>query len=114
MDYYQHDGVTTFRFQLAGELTGPWVTDLEHAWLTATSIMRNKQLVLDLSDLTGADAPGVQLLQRMLLSGARLVSDEPPAAPELLDSLGAPIVFKRRAEPARSPWRWLRGILAHC
>jgi hypothetical protein len=40
-----------------GELAGPWVTDLEHAWQTATSIMRNKQLILDVSDLTGADAP---------------------------------------------------------
>jgi predicted HD phosphohydrolase len=48
MDYYQHDEATTFRFQLAGELAGPWVTDLEHAWQTASSITLHKQLVLDL------------------------------------------------------------------
>ncbi len=107
MDYYQHDEATTFRFQLAGELAGPWVTDLEHAWQTATSIMLHKQLVLDVSDLTGADAPGIQLLQRMLRSGASLVSAEPPASPGLLRSLGVPVAFKPRQESSRSPWRWL-------
>ena len=111
MDYYQHDGATTFRFQLAGELAGPWVTDLEHAWQTATSIMRNKQLVLDVSDLTGADAPGVRLLQRMLGSGARLVSDEPPASPDLLHSLGVPVAFTPRRQPSRGGWDWIRRIL---
>jgi ABC-type transporter Mla MlaB component len=113
MDYYQHDGANTFRFQLAGELAGPGVTDLEHAWQTATSIMRDKQLLLDVSDVTGADATGMRLLQRMLGSGARLVSAEPPASPELLRSLGAPIDFKRRPQPARSLWRRLLVIFAH-
>jgi ABC-type transporter Mla MlaB component len=111
MDYYQHDGATTFRFQLAGELAGPWVTDLEHAWQTASSIMRGKQLVLDVSDLTGADSLGLQLLRRMLGAGARLVSAEPPASPDLIRSLGAPIAFKPRPRPARNAWGWAHRIL---
>jgi ABC-type transporter Mla MlaB component len=106
MDYYQHDEATTFRFQLAGELAGPWVTDLEHAWQTASSITLHKQLVLDLSDLTGADVPGVQLLQRMLGSGAKRVSAEPPASPGLLNSLGVPISFKPHPQNSRSLWGW--------
>lgn len=112
MDYYQHDGATTFRFQLAGELAGPWVTDLEHAWKTASSIMGGKQLVLDLSDLTGADAPGVQLLKRMLGSGARLISAEPPASPDLLESLGAPVAFTPRPRPAPRLWSWAERLLS--
>jgi ABC-type transporter Mla MlaB component len=110
MDYYQHDGATTFRFQLAGDLAGPGVMDLEHAWQTATSIMHDKQLVLDVSDVTGADATGMQLLKRMLSSGARLVSAEPPASPDLLRSLGAPVAFKPRPQPARNLRGWIRGI----
>lgn len=110
MDYYQHDGVTTFRFQLAGELSGPWVTDLEHAWQTATSIMRGKQLVLDVSDLTAADPPGVQLLRRMLGSGAKLISAEPPASPDLIRALGAPVAFTPRLRPERDLWGRLRRI----
>lgn len=111
MDYYQHDGATSFRFQLAGELAGPWVTDLDHAWKTASSIMRDKQLILDLSDLTGADSKGVQLLQRMLHSGASLTSAEPPASPELLRSLGAPVCFTPRRVPAWSLGVWIQRIL---
>jgi ABC-type transporter Mla MlaB component len=111
MDYYQHDGATTFRFQLAGDLTGPWVTDLEHAWQTASSIMRGKQLVLDVSDLTGADSLGLQLLRRMLGAGARLVSAEPPASPDLLRSLGAPVDFKPRPQPVHTMWSWAQRIL---
>jgi hypothetical protein len=110
MDYYQHDGATTFRFQLAGELAGPGVTDLEHAWQTATSIMHDKQLVLDVSDVTGADATGMQLLKRMLKSGASLVSAQPPASPELLSTLGAPVAFTPRLQHSTSLWAWLRGI----
>lgn len=110
MDYYQHDGATTFRFQLAGDLAGPGVTDLEHAWQTARSIMDGKQLVLDVSDVTGADATGMQLLKRMLGSGARLISAEPPASPDLLRSLGAPVAFKPRLQPARNLRGWIRGI----
>jgi len=110
MDYYQHDGATTFRFQLAGDLAGPGVMDLEHAWQTATSIMDGKQLVLDVSNVTGADAMGMQLLKRMLGSGARLVSAEPPASPDLLRSLGAPVAFKPRLQPARNLRGWIRGI----
>ncbi len=112
MDYYQHDGATTFRFQLAGELAGPWVTDLEHAWQTASSIMRGKQLVLDLSDLTGADVPGVQLIKRMLGSGARLVSAEPPASLDLLRSFGVPVAFTPRPQPSRSIWSWAHKVLS--
>ncbi len=108
MAYYQDDGATTFRFQIAGELTGPEVTDLEHAWQTATSILAGKQLLLDLSDVTGADPIGVQLLQRMLGSGAQLISADPPAAPVLLRSLGAPVTFRPRTRTSKSLRTWLR------
>jgi hypothetical protein len=112
MDYYQHDCGTTFRFQLAGELAGADVIDLEHAWQTATSILRDKQLILDVSGLTGVDEPGSQLIQRMFGSGALVISREQPASRGLLLSLGVPISFS--AHPRRSPSLrgWVRGILA--
>lgn len=72
--------------------------------------MRDKQLILDLSDLTGADSKGVQLLQRMLRSGASLISAEPPASPELLSSLGAPVCFTPRRTAAWSLGSWIRQI----
>ena len=112
MDYYQHDFGTTFRFQLAGELAGADVSELEHAWQTATSIMHDKQLILDVSGLTGVDGPGVQLIQRMFGSGALVVSSEQPVSRGLLRSLGVPVgvsVHPRRSRNLRS---WVLGILA--
>jgi hypothetical protein len=73
---YQHDGATAFRFVLAGTLDGAYVSELESAWTTATSVLRGKELVFDLSLLKGADEAGLKFLSRMRESGARIV---PPA-----------------------------------
>jgi anti-anti-sigma regulatory factor len=59
MNMYQHDSATTFQFVLRGELVGDRVEDLEHAWNTAKSILAGKQLVVDISGITYADAQGV-------------------------------------------------------
>lgn len=72
MEIYQHDSATMFRFVLRGELTGEAVKQLQNAWTTAKSILAGKILHIDLSGLTHADLPGVNLLSRMRESGARL------------------------------------------
>lgn len=56
MDYPQHGGATTCRFQLAGDLAGARVTHLELAWQSETSIVGARQLALDSSGLSGVDA----------------------------------------------------------
>jgi len=111
MEYYQHDGGTIFRFQLAGDLAGAVAMDLEHAWQTAMSIMRGRQLVLDVSGLTGVDSAGIQLIQRMFESGALVVSSEPSAAPDLLLSLGIPIGYSGHAQRSLSLRSRIFGIL---
>jgi len=88
---YQHDGPTSFRFALAGELSGDRVQDLEHAWNTARSILAQKELVVDLSGITHADSPGIDLLYRMRESGARLTAALPPQSEEFLRSLGVAV-----------------------
>ena len=42
MEMFQHDSATMFRFALEGDLTGDGVQELEHAWTTARSILRDK------------------------------------------------------------------------
>lgn len=92
MDMYQHDGATMFQFVLRGELIGNPVQDLEHAWSTAKSILAGKELVVDISGITSADPPGVDLLSRMRESGARLTAALPPESAEFIRSLGLPVV----------------------
>jgi len=71
MEIYQHDSATMFRFVPRGELTGEAVKQLQNAWTTAKSILPGKILHIDLSGLTHADSPGVDLLSRMRECGAR-------------------------------------------
>jgi anti-anti-sigma regulatory factor len=90
-DMYLHDSATMFRFVLSGELTGHRVQDLAQAWTTAQSILKDNELVVDVSGLTGADEFGVDLLSRMRQSGARLTVALPPMSEEVLRSLGLPV-----------------------
>ena len=95
MDMYQHDSATMFRFVLRGELAGDRVTDLEHAWNTASSILAGKVLVVDISGLTHADSAGIALLSRMRESGARLTGALPPKSEEFPRSLDMPAAAPR-------------------
>ena len=80
MDMYLHDSATTFRFVLRGELIGDHAAGLRHAWTTAQSVLGTKELVVDLSGITTADAAGFELLSEMCHSGARLIGGPSPAS----------------------------------
>ena len=107
-DMYQHDSATMFRFVLSGELIGDRVRDLEHAWNTAQSILAGKELVVDISGITNANPPGVELLSRMRESGARLTAALPPESEEFLRSLGVPVAAPHGGRGSTWAWRLLR------
>ncbi len=83
MEMYQHDSSSEFRFVLRGSLEGPWVQELEHAWITAASILKGKELVIDGSGLTGIDENGLKLLSRIRDAGGRFTADSPPEQPSV-------------------------------
>ncbi len=91
MEMYQHDSATMFRFVLRGDLTGCQVPELEHAWITSRSILKGRDLVVDVSGIADADEFGVDLLSRMRDSGARLTVALPPKSEGVLRSLGLPV-----------------------
>ena len=103
MQIVKHDSSAMFRFVLRGELTGKIAQELQHAWMTAKSILGSKELVVDVSGITKADPAGVEVLVRMRESGARLIAAAPPGSAGLLRTLGIP------AEPA-SESRGLRRL----
>jgi ABC-type transporter Mla MlaB component len=81
MEMYQHDSPARFEFVLRGDLTGEPITDLEHAWNTAKSILGDRVLVVDISGVKMADAHAIALLSRMRESGAYLTGALPPDSP---------------------------------
>ena len=87
---------------------------LKYAWITATSILHGKEVLVDVSALTAADAEGIELLYSMTESGARLRATLPPHSEELLRSLGVLVVAPPRlgSRPWRLSLRRLFGLFA--
>ena len=106
MQMYLNDSAKTFEFVLRGELTGDAVQSLEYAWITATSILNGKEVLVDVSALTAADTEGIELLYRMTGSGARLRAALPPHSEEFLRSLGVLVAVP----PRRGSRPWILGL----
>jgi hypothetical protein len=61
------------RLELAGRLEGPWVGETEHAW---RSLLRpDKQIEVDLRQLTGMDDSGRELLSAMYQAEVSLIGE---------------------------------------
>src|SRR6267154_1905243 len=69
-----HDEPEVPRFQLAGHLSKAGVGDLEQAWRTASSVIRGRCFLCDLSQVTSIDPSGEELLNKWSAQGGRLVA----------------------------------------
>jgi hypothetical protein len=75
--YYMHDGPTAFSIELAGSLGAYDAKKLEQEWLSASTVIGKKTLVVDLSFVTEIDPAGRQLLLRWHRNGATIVANTP-------------------------------------
>jgi len=73
--FYMHDGPATFRFELAGNLSGDDARKLDQAWKTASSTIDGKTLAVDVTFLTAADERGRRLLEHFRQAGARFIAN---------------------------------------
>lgn len=87
MDIYQHDGSTTFRLVLRGDLVDVYVEELESAWTTAKSILDGKELLVDITAVSNTDTPALRLLRRMQEAGAHIHPAPPLEAARTLQVL---------------------------
>jgi hypothetical protein len=68
-----HEDGTLCRLERAGRLGGPWVAETEHAW--RSSFCRDKQVEVDMRQVTAVDDAGRELLSVMHHAGARLIAE---------------------------------------
>jgi hypothetical protein len=68
-----HDLGTVCRLELAGRLEGPWVGETEHAWRSL--LWPDKQMEVDLRQLTGIDGSGRELLSAMYQAEASFIGE---------------------------------------
>jgi hypothetical protein len=107
--YYMHDGPATFRFELAGHITSDGARQLEQDWRTASSVIGDRTLVVDLSFVSGIDEAARDLMVRWHNQGARFVA-KPAMSRSLVESITgkAPAPAAPRYE-ASMPWFSLRA-----
>jgi hypothetical protein len=72
--YFMHYGPTAFRFELAGELDGEGARRLEQDWLSASSMIGEHALIVDMTFVTAAEEDGRALLARWYAAGAQFVA----------------------------------------
>jgi hypothetical protein len=92
MGFYIHDRAESFRFDIAGNLSGNIVRQLERSWCAASSAIGNRPLVISLGNVTGIDASGRELLCKWREAGAQLVTGSPLARTLLGSTMGQRIV----------------------
>jgi hypothetical protein len=72
--YYIHDGARAFRFVLIGRLAGGHVRELAQCYRTASSILKDRAFVVDMTGLAGWDEEGQALIESWREGGAELVA----------------------------------------
>ncbi len=91
LQYYMHDGPSAFRFELAGSLDSEGARELEQAWRTASAVIGDRALVIDMTFVTGAGREARSLLARWHAEGAHLIA-RTKASRELAEAIvGEPL-----------------------
>jgi hypothetical protein len=104
MRYYMHDGPAAFRFELAGELDSNDAARLEQDWRTASSIVGNRTLILDMSFVTAIDEAVRSLFRRWHAAGAEFAANSRRSR-ELVESItGRPFIQERPDSPTYQSW----------
>jgi len=64
--------------KLEGRVAGPWASELDRVWLATAPRLQSKRLVIDLHNVTYADASGKQVLREIYAqTHAELVATTP-------------------------------------
>ena len=56
------DTAEAIEMRLEGRVAGPWATELDRVWLETAPRLASKKLIIDLHNVTYADATGKQVL----------------------------------------------------
>jgi hypothetical protein len=112
LEFYMHDGSTAFRFEVSGHLSQDGARSLEQAWRTAASTIGGRDLILDLTSVTGADEDGRALIIRWHREGARLIANSQDSRNFAESVLGAPLAAHESKASEHARVRFCNPFLA--
>lgn len=105
--YYMHDGPAAFRFELAGDLSDETARRLELDWRTASSVICDRMLVVDITSVTSASKGARSVLALWHGSGAQIVANSHTSRLLAQSIVGAPVpepVAKDARATSRRTW----------
>jgi ABC-type transporter Mla MlaB component len=116
LKFYLHDSSTAVRFEIAGFLSRESARDLEQCWETTASIIGDRDTIIDLSYVTGADSSGQELLRKWNQRGAHLVAISEAARVRLRAMTDQPVTvlasssFAKKRRLRAIPW-WVLAFI---
>src|SRR5579862_9006060 len=72
--YYMHAGPSIFRFELTGDLNNEGARRLEQDWRTASSVIGDRALIVDLTFVSSAEEEVRTLPARRYAAGVALIA----------------------------------------
>jgi hypothetical protein len=110
MRYYMHDGPSAFRFELAGDLDAEDAARLAQDWHTASSVVGDVTLIIDLSFVTSMDEASRDLFRRWHATGAQFAASTKRSR-ELVESITErPFTKELPHPPTYRPWYSVRSL----
>jgi hypothetical protein len=110
MRHFMHGGPAAFRFELAGDLDAADAARLELEWRTASPIVGNRTLIVDVSFVTGIDEAVRSLFRRWYAGGAEFAASSKPSR-ELVESITErPFTRELPHSPTYQPWFSFKSI----
>jgi len=110
LSIYIHDQARALTFRLIGGLFGADAVEVEQAWKTASPTLKNRELVIDLTEVTELDAGGSASLRRFAEEGARFITASTLTDSAVMEASGrSPAVLPA---PHAGIWRRLACSLA--
>jgi ABC-type transporter Mla MlaB component len=103
--YYMHEGPKAFSIELAGVLAAEAAKKLEQDLRSASEVIGEKELVVDLSYVTEIDSSGCQLLLSWRRNGATLVANRPESRALAESIIGRPLPPVGRIAYTSTPYR---------
>lgn len=103
LNCYIHDGAAQLRFEIEGSLSGQAAMRLEQSWLTASSVIGGRSLVISLGNITNIDPFGRALLLKWHENGAQFVPRSHLAATVVSSIIGRQVICAS-ADRGREKW----------
>jgi len=114
LSYYMHDGPIAFSIELAGALAAEGAKKLAQDWRSASAVIGEKELVVDLSFVTEIDSVGRELLLRWRRHGATVVANTAESQALAESIIGHPLPPIGHIAYTFSPYRsrsFFQGVL---